>query len=76
MNNIIPGQFWKRWIAADNLERLEIVKELPICKTYAKLYWPKLDNEAGLDIVSTMLNLYFEDLLETIMEDPACIKLN
>lgn len=76
MNNIHPSQFWKKWIAAEQLDRLELIKELPITKTYAKLYYPKLDMEAGLDIVATMLNSYFEDLLETVTENPECLKIN
>jgi hypothetical protein len=69
-------KFWKKWIQADNLERIEIVKDLPITKTYAKLYYPKIDTEGALDIVATMLNSYFEDLLETIQGDPACLQVN
>jgi len=69
-------KFWKKWINADSMDKIKLIKDLPITKTYAKLYYPKMDMESGLEIVATMLNSYFEDLLQTIREEPECIKLN
>jgi hypothetical protein len=69
-------EFWRRWIMADNLERLELIKTLPITKTYAKLLYPKFDITGALDTVATTMNSYFEDLLESIQNDPKCLEVS
>jgi len=64
----VPVKFWIKWKDADPFERIDLIKELNITKTYAKLHYPSLDGESAMDVVATMLNSYFEDLLEALEE--------
>jgi hypothetical protein len=70
------SDFWRKWAASEPIERIDLVKELPITKTYAQFYYPRLDNQGSLEVVATMLNSYFEDLLDAVQEGPVCKKLN
>jgi hypothetical protein len=76
MIDAIPSRFWIKWLAAEDLERIEIIKDLQLCKTVAKLYYPKLDNESALDTIATMLNSYFEDLLDAVRLETRGMRLN
>ncbi len=62
---MVEKEFWKRWIKANELERLEILRELPIFE--------------GRDMVKawitpTLLNSYFEDLVIYIQNNQRRIK--
>jgi len=61
--------FWKKWINADDFERISLVKDLKITKTFAELYYPKLSRDAAMDVISAMLNSYFEDLYFSLRSD-------
>jgi len=47
--------FWKRWIDADTLDRVEIVKQLNFMGVIRK-------DEASKKLFYTLLNSYFKDL--------------
>ena len=58
--------FWKKWIKADGMDRIELLETLPICKTYASFFYPKLGKDDALNLVATSLNVYFEDLADAM----------
>ena len=60
--------YWAKWMRADGFERIEMVKDLMICKNFAEAYYPKMSKETAMHMVATLLNSYFEDLYESSQE--------
>jgi hypothetical protein len=60
--------FWKKWIKADGMDRIEMIESLPITKTYASFFFPKLGRADATNLVATSLNVYFEDLADAMNE--------
>ena len=48
--------FWKRWLESGELERLNIISELPM--------FDKIKYESKHKVSVTLINSYFEDLSE------------
>ncbi|HLC73178.1 MAG TPA: hypothetical protein VJH20_00910 [Candidatus Nanoarchaeia archaeon] len=51
-------KFWKDWLYADHLKRLDMVEKLPITKTI----WKMKDLPIKEHSFALMLNSFFEDL--------------
>ena len=57
-------KFWKQWLEADHLKRLELVKKLAIIREALTInQFPKKHQEK---ILANALNGYFEDLENAI----------
>jgi len=50
----LQKRFWKRWVAADELEQLRMIEKLPVCQL-------DIRPELGL---GTVLNSYLRDLAD------------
>ena len=51
-------KFWKDWLYADHLKRLDLVKKLPLFKMCLEMENKKMWRKS----FATLLNSYFEDL--------------
>lgn len=65
MKNNFEIKFWKDWLNADPLKKLELVKGLPMFKMSLKMKNSKMWKNA----FAMLLNSYFEDLESAICCD-------
>jgi hypothetical protein len=56
----ISDEFWAKWIAADDIERVNLIKTLTIPPR-------ELDDEQYKHIIATLINSYLEDLQEYLL---------
>jgi len=55
-------KFWKDWLYADLLKRLDMVEKLPFVRDVCNLEKVKMPDKIKKHAVTTMLNGFFEDL--------------
>ena len=56
--------FWTHWLAGNDVERRELVEDLPF---YTNLRLGKADAQTTKQVLSLLLNSYFEDLYEALL---------
>lgn len=55
-------KFWKEWLEADSLEKLDMVEKLPIVTDFCNINWIKMPESLKKHSFALMLNGFFEDL--------------
>ena len=64
------SSFWKRWIEANEVERIELVKSLTkiILKYMKEIDEAIKDEDLKIHALSELLNSYFQDLYEEVIK--------
>ena len=62
-------EFWKDYLHADHIERLELIKKLPIRKMLRDMEAikdQKITEEMKTQMIAQLLNGYFDDLVSAV----------